>query len=377
MGYDNEKTRVIGRREIRDDYPEEYNEFNNAYEDGASPDEDVDELAYIDEMEMRGRSAGAGFGESYEADYRSEYDGDVQSRSPSSHPKGCKKKPKKGLIIGIIAVLALVCAGGAFAFLSLNGTQDVEVDLISTMNEPEITGFDKEGQLGELTLNQDEADKIIAGIKNDEQKEALAEFFAGVEYVPDNTSKLTNGDKIKIVAKYDEQLAEAASVTVSGMETEYTVEGLKEDENKLSVETPQWYRLVLPAGDELSITCILLADVGTSVTLPIQFMYCQPGGAMSEMIDTSGTPDITYNGTGYFMEDGFEAPVGRISQIDNRQVVYSVKQYGSSFKITVSYVINDDGTLNIEAATGGEAEIPTGKYEPRSASMANSLGADN
>ena len=38
MGYDNEKTRVIGRREIRDDYPEEYNEFNNAYEDGASPD---------------------------------------------------------------------------------------------------------------------------------------------------------------------------------------------------------------------------------------------------------------------------------------------------------------------------------------------------
>lgn len=379
MRAENEKTKVIGRQHIQEEYPEEYNEFNNAYGDDNASGADVDELAYLDEVNMHDRNPISGddmSAESYAGDYDGDY-GDEEDVPEAAKRKKKKKtkKSKKAIIIAVVIILALIGGGTVFAYMKITGPQDVEVDLVKLMNDPEITGYDGEAKVEEITLNQDGADKIIAGLKNDGQKEVVAEFFASVEYSPDKVKDLSNGDKINISANYDKKLAEAAKVTVTAAEGEYEVKDLKEDENKLSIDTPQWYRLVLPSGDELSITCLLLADVGTSVTLPIQFMFCQPGGAMSEMVDTGGTPDITYNGTGYFMEDGVEAPVGKIVEIDNNHIIYSVKQYGNRFKIKVNYTVNKDGTINVESASGGEAEIPTGRYEQISENMAESLGA--
>ncbi len=403
MRYNDDRTKVIGGREFREESMDEYKQFNNAYgdEDTSSDfsneqysqdaygqnDADRDELAFMDEeFQKDSQTHQADFNAGYEAGLASasqRYSGqnedeDGDDYDDKSSRKRKKKKSHKVLIIAIIAILVLGGAGGAYAYMTLNGTEDLEVNLEDTMSKPDVSGYDGEGTLSELSIDQDSVDKIVSGLKNDDQKSAVSDFFDKVTYEADKTKKLSNGDKITIKGKYDSALASKAHITVAEKNTSFTVSDLKEKKAEetsveMPIDLPQWYRFVNEDSDEISITALLIAKKGTSVTLPIEFMYCTEGGAMSEMVDTSGDPNLTYNGKGYYIEDGYEAPTGTIVEVDEDHIKYSLKQYGSSYTLTVKYTISDNDTLNVESATGGEVQVPTGKYSAISSDAAKQL----
>lgn len=390
---DIDETKVIGRDQFERDFPEEFEEFNHAYADGEAPLPDnapgqadpmqtdpvqpagdpaeapkareVDELAYIEEERERERAIRQARMERARAE--------EAARKP-------KKKSKKGLVIAIIILLLAVAAGAAYAFLNLDRNQPLDVDLAQTMTTPDVTGYDGEGSLGEISVKTDAVDDIIRDLESDDQKTAVAAFFETVEYNVDKSSDLSTGDVINIVAKYDSEAAEAAGITVTNDTTTYTVGKLKEkveETTEAAISMPQWYRHITPTEDELAITCILIAEQGTSVTLPIEQMFCYAGGPMSEMVDTSQAPNLTYNGTGYYMEDGSEAPTGTVTEVDDSHIKYSVQQYGDRFTINVNYTVNSDGSINVTSASGGEVQVPTGTYEAISSNVASDLGGGN
>lgn len=406
MRYNDDRTKVIGGREFREESMDEYKQFNNAYGDEDTRSDfsdeqysqddnygqfgtDKDELAYMDEeFQKDSQIHQSDFNAGYEAGLASanqryadrdsdEDDGDGDDYDGKPSRKRKKKKSHKGLIIAIIAILVLGGAGGACAYMTLYGAEDLEINLEDTMSEPDASGYDGEGTLGDITINQDSVDKIVSGLKNDDQKSAVSDFFDKVTYEADKTKNLSNGDKVTITGKYDSDLASEAHITVKDSSTSYTVSGLKEkkedETSDISIDLPQWYRFVNDDSDEISVTALLIAKKGTSVTLPIEFMFCTADGAMSEMVDTSGTPNLTYNGNGYYIEDGYEAPTGTVVEVDENHIKYSLKQYGSSYTLTVKYTISDDETLNVESATGGEVQVPTGKYSAISSDAASQL----
>ena len=375
---DLDHTKVIGSDELNEEFFEEFDDFNHAYDENnrapepdTVPEPEIDELAYIEEERERERAL---------RQARLERARQAEELEQAKKPK--KKKSKKGLVIAIIVLLLAAAGGAAYAVMNMDRSQDLQVDLATTMTEPDVTGYQGEGTLGEITVKTDAVDDIIRDLESDEQKTMVASFFESVEYTVDKSSELSEGDVITITAKYDQTLADEASITVTNAETTYTVGKLKEkpveeETTESAINMPQWYRHISETEGELAVTCLLIADVGTSVTLPIEFMYCYAGGPMSEMVDTSQAPNLTYNGTGYYMEDGAEAPTGTVTEVDDSHIKYAVKQYGDSYTITVNYTVGSDGSLNVTSASGGEVQAPAGTYAAISSAEASDLGGSN
>ena len=359
---EDEMTKVIGRQQLEEEFPEEFSEFNRVAEESA-PEAEVDELAYIEEDQARERAM-----------RQAQFEHARQAQQPVK-----KKKSKKGLIIALIVLLLAAGAGAAYALFGMEKTQHLDVDLTKMMTEPDVSGYQGEAVLGEISVKADAVDQLTKDLESDEQKTAVAAFFDTVEYAVDKHDGLSEGDVVKISATYDQAAAEAADIAVTNTEYLYTVGKLKEkpEETKPSAITmPQWYRHISETEGELAITCLLIAEKGTSVTLPIEFMYCYAGGPMSEMVDTSQAPNLTYKGTGYYMEDGTEAPTGTVTEVDDSHIKYSVRQYGDKFTITINYTVNEDGSINVTSASGGEVQAPTGTYEAISTSTASNLGGE-
>ena len=369
MSYDDDKTKIIGSKELSDELHDDYSEFNHAYDD--SEVNKPDELEYIEEEAARKREA---------VKARAEYEAAKAEEYEKTKPV---KKSKKGLVIAIVILLLLALAGGAYALLfGGDKSQPLDVDLSKTMTEPDVTGYNGEGTIGEITVKSDAVDDIIRNLESDEQKTKVAAFFETDEYDVDKSSQLSTGDQVVISASYDSDAAETAGITVTNSKSEYTLGQLREkkveeETTEASAVKAQWYRHISEAEDELAITCLLIDEEGTSVTLPIEFMYCYAGGPMSEMVDTSQEPNLTYGGTGYYMEDGSEAPSGTITEVDDSHIKYSVRQYGDKFTISVNYSVNSDGSINVTSASGGEIAPPTGTYEAISSGQAASLGGSN
>lgn len=398
---DDRTTKVIGRGEFPDNY-------DNLYKDAMA--HEVDELAFLDEMPP-GQSSRAwretGYsqprdewdqGGTIPADdnwhqtnnnfENIEYDDDEDDYEYNGgagggrRGPGKKKKGKKGIVIAVIILVLLLACGGAAWFLMSSGdepiipegdsTNTLDVDLAQTLSEPKVTGFEGEGVLGDLTVDQDKVSEIIGQIEDDEYKAQVRVFFENVEYKADKTEGLKTGDTVNITADYDEVIAEETGINVTNGTYVYTVGDM--DEKKPEASIPQWYRCVEVDGDELIVTCLLIAKPGTGVDLPISFMYACEGGAFSDIIDTSGAPAITYKGVDYYMEPGCECPSGKVASLDEENISYKVKLYDDSYTINVEYKYNDDGTIKVITASGGEVPIPIGTYSPISNKAAKALG---
>lgn len=396
---DDRTTKVIGRQE----YPSDY---DNLYKDAMA--HEVDELAFLDEMppgqnsrawresnytqprdewSQGGSNVNDGNwrqGEQWQPDEYDEYeDSEPDYRGPEG-PRGGKKKKKSkaGLIIGIIVVLIALGAAGAWFFMSGSDPEEepqpqteaetINIDLGETVRTPEVTGYEGEGVLGEILLDQDKAETIIESVTNDEQQAKVRIFFENVEYTADKTEGLKTGDEITITADYDEVIAKDAGIVITNGTYHYTVD--KMEAKKAAISMPQWFRCIEEDGDELIITCIVIAKKGTVADLPISFMYAREGGAFSDVIDTSGSPAITYKGVDYYMEPGCESPFGPVSSLSDDNIQFSMQQMGDKFSIDIDYKVNDDGTITVERASGGDAPIPIGTYEPISSKQAKKLG---
>lgn len=165
---------------------------------------------------------------------------------PPHKPSVKKPIPKKLIIIGAVAVVAIVaCIAGFLYFGSF-----VTVHLITDNLSAAVTGGNNYGTVAfngygrdmtELVEKySDSASQSVEDLSNldwnalADSVNDYADIYAfessivyNVEY-PDGKENgtLSNGDVIKITAEYDEDLAKEMHITVKDTEYEYTVEGL-------------------------------------------------------------------------------------------------------------------------------------------------------
>ena len=166
--------------------------------------------------------------------------------APPHKPSVKKPIPKKLIIIGAVAVVAIVaCIAGFLYFGSF-----VTVHLITDNLSAAVTGGNNYGTVAfngygrdmtELVEKySDSASQSVEDLSNldwnalADSVNDYADIYAfessivyNVEY-PDGKENgtLSNGDVIKITAEYDEDLAKEMHITVKDTEYEYTVEGL-------------------------------------------------------------------------------------------------------------------------------------------------------
>ena len=348
-----------------------YNRLRNRETDELSYDNEFDPLQFYYEDELaKQRAKQAAINDFLDQD----------EEEPKRKKKKKKKKSKKKFFITLLVLLIIAgCAGGAYALFFAGNYQPVSVNLMDYMKEPTFSGEDKSGVLGNLDLDREKVANLTDGIEDETQKTQVQEFFKSVTFSADESRDLANGDMITVTANYSEMMANDANITVYNNKEIYEVKGLekkkdKDEEKKMPIDVPQWYKKVEEIGDEISVTCILIADKGTALTLPFSRVYCQKGGTGSEMVDTDGDPDYVYNGKGYYLEEGYEPAKGTISEMDKEHIKYSLKLYGETFDFNISYVINENGLLNVTSSNGGDINIPTGTYNKITSSEAKAFG---
>lgn len=164
----------------------------------------------------------------------------------ASNEMPVKKSKKKGIIIVIIILILVACgvAGGVYYFLSNSST---EVDLTENC-EVSFKGEDTTGTVSFACSPEYEE-------VNDEQ----LEFIESIQYSAKPASHLSNGDKVEIVAKFDEDEAldlklelvnDTKEVEVSGLEEKKQEEQEEEEKNETQVSFSQ-IRTVSEFIDEL------------------------------------------------------------------------------------------------------------------------------
>ena len=165
---------------------------------------------------------------------------------PVGKPAGKKPIPKKLLIIGGVAVVAIVACIAAFLYFG----SFVNVHLITDNMSVAVTGGNNYGTVAfngygrDMTELVEKYSEKASGSVEDlsnldwnslaDSVNEYADIYAfessivyNVEY-PEGKENgtLSNGDVIRITAEYDEDLAKELHVNVKDTEYEYTVEGL-------------------------------------------------------------------------------------------------------------------------------------------------------
>lgn len=140
-----------------------------------------------------------------------------------------RKKIKLGILCVIIGIVVLIAAIFAIGFLKKE-----RVDLMEGLIYPTYEGYDGSGYIA--TYPQ------MGDIKFKTSGTVTDEFAESVKYEvkTKKNGKLKNGDKIKIVAKYDKQLAKECNIRVTKHTKTIKVKGLrarfKEDGSDISEE---------------------------------------------------------------------------------------------------------------------------------------------
>ena len=129
----------------------------------------------------------------------------------------------KYLVLGLVGM----------AVMGLTGCGGTKVDMTDYVTV-EFSGVDGEGKamcnVDYVKLEQDLAGDDDGQISM-EELEALAwitQFEMGVSYELDKDTGLSNGDKVTVTVKYDEDIAKENKVKVTGDKKEFKVEGLNE-----------------------------------------------------------------------------------------------------------------------------------------------------
>ena len=178
----------------------------------------------------------------------------IDSWDDAPEEKGKKKNgggKKVIVIVGILAIIAVLAALLPQAIQSLQPPAHAEINLVDMVMVEKLTGMNG---YGEITIALDKVklrNAIIACIPNaeeypDEQIQAWTDGVANYITLDVNKTKsLSNGDVVKVTVTFDEQQAleyssiefknGTASVTVSGLSDSKLVEPLTDDAIGLDV----------------------------------------------------------------------------------------------------------------------------------------------
>jgi len=162
----------------------------------------------------------------YAGGYGTQGGGPVQ---PGGVRRPVKKKKKAWpFIVAGMLIVALATAGGLLFFKSKDSTKTI--DLVSLMTEPYFSGYDEgRGVLEEIpVIDEAKKEDLLAGIEDDEKRQAVSLFLDDVVFIADMTEGLSNGDTVVISAEYDAAAAEQAGIEVTGIRKEFTVSDLEE-----------------------------------------------------------------------------------------------------------------------------------------------------
>lgn len=148
----------------------------------------------------------------------------LQTKAEEPAHKVVPKKKSAKIPIIIIVLLALTGAG-VFAYFHFS--QKTEVNLTKNL-DTEILKLD--GQNGNGSISEIDMDKVLEKWDIDNQEENVQKFLRTVELTSDriDSDDLSNGDAIKIIAKYERANAKKYKIEVTGEEKTVKVEGLQE-----------------------------------------------------------------------------------------------------------------------------------------------------
>lgn len=134
------------------------------------------------------------------------------SQSGNLMPATDKKSKKAPVVVSIIALIA-ISAGVCFWYTTY---RNIDIDL-SSGYKTAITVSGNDGE-GKINIDQYEIKTILA-----DGNGRLKKFLSQVDFAADKTSGLSNGEHVKIKAKYVSTLEQKYHVTVTGNTMDYLV----------------------------------------------------------------------------------------------------------------------------------------------------------
>lgn len=148
------------------------------------------------------------------------------SQSGNLMPETDKKSKKAPVVVSIIALIA-ISAGVCFWYTTY---RNIDIDL-SSGYKTAITVSGNDGE-GKINIDQYEIKTILA-----DGNGRLKKFLSQVDFAADKTSGLSNGEHVKIKAKYVSTLEQKYHVTVTGNTMDYLVRALDEADKEAEQPT--------------------------------------------------------------------------------------------------------------------------------------------
>lgn len=146
----------------------------------------------------------------------------VQNATPAPQAPAPKKGLSKNALIGIIAAAAVVVVGIIAAVFFLNRTTEINLSKYVKIN---YEGYDT---LGKAELEFDE-DAMFDEYKSKlDTLDAYSLVTRNLDYKLDKDEELSNGDKVKVVFKFNNDAVKKLGIKFTSENKEYTVSGLKE-----------------------------------------------------------------------------------------------------------------------------------------------------
>lgn len=148
------------------------------------------------------------------------------SQSGNLMPATDKKSKKAPVVVSIIALIA-ISAGVCFWYTTY---RNIDIDL-SSGYKTAITVSGNDGE-GKINIDQYEIKTILA-----DGNGRVKKFLSQVDFAADKTSGLSNGEHVKIKAKYVSTLEQKYHVTVTGNTMDYLVRALDEADKEAEQPT--------------------------------------------------------------------------------------------------------------------------------------------
>lgn len=152
---------------------------------------------------------------------------DISSSQSGNLMPATDKKSKKALVVVSIIALIAISAGVCFWYTTY---RNIDIDL-SSGYKTAITVSGNDGE-GKINIDQYEIKTILA-----DGNGRLKKFLSQVDFAADKTSGLSNGEHVKIKAKYVSTLEQKYHVTVTGNTMDYLVRALDEADKEAEQPT--------------------------------------------------------------------------------------------------------------------------------------------
>ena len=163
------------------------------------------------------------------------------AKEKKKQPEQARKSSKKGVLIAVIIAIVFV-GGGVGGYFFYQAHQSVEIDLCDLMTEPEFEGDNGKGSIANsVIVDEDKIDDVVEQFKNEEKQSEVKGFLSTVAYTVTPADGLKNGDKIKIIATYNEELEKVLKLDLTGRETTITVKGLNQSHSSSSNNSTSLY----------------------------------------------------------------------------------------------------------------------------------------